>query len=184
MPTLDVLSDPTDEETAFLGAFRYERNRAILHRDKRLMPQRRHLWESWNYMKQGHGTDSALCVTYWMNRLQNLPTTTDLFMTLNPSHDINPKAVDAEISYDHPVFTNEAIKAQRSLWSLQAKRRTWFCGSYFGYGFHEDGLQSGLAVAEQLGGLRRPWSVSGESDQIHVMDTARESEYTPLEAAE
>jgi len=181
---LDVLSDPTEEEASLLGAFRYERNRAILHRDKRLMPKRRRLWESWNYMKQGRGTDSALCVTYWMNSLQHLPTTTDLFLTLNPYREIHPKAVDTEILYDHPVFTNEAMAAQRKLWSLQGKRRTWFCGCYFGYGFHEDGLQSGLAVAEQLGGARRPWSVPGESGRIHVTYVKPEIEHTPLEAAE
>ena len=119
-----------------------------------------------------------------MNSLQSLATTTDLFVTLNPPRDIHPKAVDAEISYEHPVFTAKAIKAQSALWSLQGKRRTWFCGSYFGYGFHEDGLQSGLAVAEQLGGLRRPWSVEGESNRIHVTDVGMDMERVPLEAAE
>jgi predicted NAD/FAD-binding protein len=181
---LRMLGDPSPEEAELLGVFRYESNRTLLHRDKRFMPRRRRLWSSWNYLKQGWGAESSLCVTYWMNRLQNLPTTTDLFVTLNPPRDILPKAVDAEISYEHPVFTAEAIKAQSALWSLQGKRRTWFCGSYFGYGFHEDGLQSGLAVAEQLGGLRRPWSVAGESDRIHVTDVAMDVERIPLEAAE
>jgi predicted NAD/FAD-binding protein len=181
---LRVLGDATRQETELLGAFRYERNRAVLHRDKRFMPQRRRLWASWNYLKQARGTESALCVTYWMNSLQSLPTTTDLFVTLNPTGDIHPKAVDAVINYEHSVFTAEAIRAQPLLWSLQGKRRTWFCGSYFGYGFHEDGLQSGLAVAEQLGGLRRPWSVAGESDRIHVTDVAMELDRIPREAAE
>jgi predicted NAD/FAD-binding protein len=181
---LNMLGDATPQEVELLGAFRYEPNRALLHRDKRFMPRRPRLWSSWNYLKQGRGADSTLCVTYWMNSLQSLPTTTDLFVTLNPPRDIHPKAVDAEISYEHPVFTAEAIKAQSALWSLQGKRRTWFCGSYFGYGFHEDGLQSGLAVAEQLGGLRRPWSVAGESGRIHVTDVAMDMDRIPLEAAE
>jgi predicted NAD/FAD-binding protein len=181
---LRMLGDATPEEAELLSAFRYERNRALLHRDKRFMPRRRRLWSSWNYLKQGRGAESALCVTYWMNSLQSLPTTTDLFVTLNPPRDIHPKAVDAEISYEHPVFTAEAIRAQSALWSLQGKRRTWFCGSYFGYGFHEDALQSGLAVAEQLGGLRRPWSVAGESGRIHVTDVAMNMERIALEAAE
>ena len=181
---LHMLGDATPQETELLGAFPYERNRAVLHRDKRLMPRRRRLWESWNYLKQGRGVENTLCVTYWMNSLQNLPTSTDLFVTLNPSWDIHPKAVDAVLNYEHPVFTAEAIRAQTLLWSLQGKRRTWFCGSYFGYGFHEDGLQSGLAVAEQLGGFRRPWSVAGESDRIHLTDVAMEMQRVPLEAAE
>ncbi|ODR99132.1 NADH-ubiquinone oxidoreductase subunit 6 [Methyloceanibacter superfactus] len=181
---LHMLGDATQQETELLEKFRYERNRAVLHRDKRFMPRRRRLWESWNYLKQGRGIESALCVTYWMNSLQSLPTSTDLFVTLNPSREIHPKAVDAVIDYDHPVFTAEAIRAQARLWSLQGRQRTWFCGSYFGYGFHEDGLQSGLAVAEQLGGLRRPWSVAGESDRIQVTDVVMDTEHVPLEAAE
>lgn len=181
---LRILGDATPEEAKLLGAFRYERNRALLHRDKRFMPRRRRLWSSWNYLRQGRGTEGALCVTYWMNSLQHLPTTTDLFVTLNPPHDIHPKAIDAELCYEHPVFTAEAIVAQKALWTLQGKRRTWFCGSYFGYGFHEDGLQSGLAVAEQLGGLRRPWSVPDESGRIHLTGASLPMESVPLEAAE
>jgi len=119
-----------------------------------------------------------------MNSLQNLPTKTDLFVTLNPPWDIHPKAIDLEIDYEHPVFDARAIAAQRRLWSLQGKDRTWFCGSYFGYGFHEDGLQSGLAVAEQLGGVRRPWSVQDESGRIHITHDAGAAGPVPLEAAE
>ncbi len=181
---LAMLGDETSEERALLRTFGYARNRAVLHRDKRFMPRRRRLWQSWNYMKQEHGMESALCVTYWMNSLQNLPTTTDLFVTLNPPSDIHPKAIDLEIDYDHPVFTADAIEAQRRLWSLQGNRRTWFCGSYFGYGFHEDGLQSGLAVAEQLGGHKRPWSVAEESGRIHLPPMLTETDPVSFEAAE
>lgn len=178
---LQIIGDETQAERDVLGAFRYERNRAVLHRDKRFMPLRRRLWQSWNYLKQRQGVEGTLCVTYWMNALQSLPTTTDLFVTLNPHFEIHPKAIDAVIDYEHPVFSAEAIGAQPLLWSLQGRRRTWFCGSYFGSGFHEDGLQSGLAVAEQLGGVRRPWSVAGESDRIQMSDVATSF---PLEAAE
>jgi len=111
-------------------------------------------------------------VTYWMNRLQDLPTKTDFFVTLNPHDEIHPKAIDADIMYRHPVFDGKTAKAQEQLWSLQGTRRTWFCGSYFGYGFHEDGLQSGLAVAEALGGVRRPWSVQDESGRLACMGAA------------
>jgi predicted NAD/FAD-binding protein len=181
---LELLATPTPKEQALLATFAYERNHAVLHRDKRFMPRRRRLWQSWNYIKRGQGLECELCVSYWMNSLQNLPTKTDLFVTLNPPWEIHPKAIDLEVDYDHPVFDAEAITAQRRLWSLQGKERTWFCGSYFGYGFHEDGLQSGLAVAEQLGGLRRPWSASDESGRIHVTHDAGAAGAAPLVAAE
>jgi predicted NAD/FAD-binding protein len=119
-----------------------------------------------------------------MNSLQSLPTKTDLFVTLNPPWEIHPKAIDLEVDYDHPVFTETAIAAQRELWSLQGKSRTWFCGAYFGFGFHEDGLQSGLAVAEQLGRVRRPWSVSDESGRIQVTHDAGTGSKPTLVAAE
>ena len=130
------------------------------------MPKRRRLWSSWNYLKKDGEEDGGLCVTYWMNRLQKLNTKTDLFVTLNPFDEIHPKAVDRRITYEHPVFDARAHDAQKHLGHLQGMNRTWFCGSYFGYGFHEDGAQSGLAVAEQLGGVRRPWSVTNESGRI------------------
>ena len=165
---LGILDSPDEAETSVLSRFSYQSNRAVLHRDLRWMPKRRRLWSSWNYMKSGQ-PDGGLCVTYWMNRLQNLRCKTDLFVTLNPDAPIHAKAIDAEFEYRHPVFDAGAMAAQRELWSIQGVRRTWFCGSYFGYGFHEDGIQSGLAVAEQLGGLRRPWNVENESGRIAAM---------------
>lgn len=165
-----LLDEPDPLEEKLLGAFQYQTNRAVLHRDRRWMPRRRKLWSSWNYLKRRTGVEDSLCVTYWMNRLQNLKTQTDLFVTLNPAGDIHPKAIDAVFDYDHPVFSAPAAEAKKLLWAIQGKRRTWFCGSYFGYGFHEDGVQSGLAVAEQLGQVRRPWQVCGESDRIHLFD--------------
>ena len=117
------------------------------------MPKERRVWASWNYI--GHSdqkTEDPLCVTYWMNRLQNLKTEDPLFVTLNPSEEIDPTLEHQRFTYEHPLFDQAALKAQRDLWSLQGNRNTWFCGSYFGYGFHEDALQSGLAIAEELGG--------------------------------
>lgn len=166
---LALLSDAGADERQLLGAFRYSRNHAVLHRDALLMPQRRRLWSSWNYLGSGEGRDGSLSVTYWMNKLQPLgPGCEDLFVTLNPSREIGATARIAAFDYSHPVFDSGAMTAQRHLWSLQARRRTWFCGSYFGYGFHEDGLQSGLAVAEEIGGVRRPWTVADESGRIHL----------------
>lgn len=158
---LAMLIDPTRLERELLGAFGYSRNHAMLHKDATLMPRRRRAWASWNYI----GADQGLCVTYWMNRLQGLAGD-DLFVTLNPPRAARPGTVLRDEIYEHPIFTPAAIRAQRRLWSLQGQGGVWFCGAYFGAGFHEDGLQSGLAVAEQLGGVRRPWSVVGESDRI------------------
>jgi predicted NAD/FAD-binding protein len=164
---LALLDDPTPDEARLLGAFRYSRNLVALHTDTVLMPQRRRAWSSWNHIgmraKPGEGA-----VTYWMNRLQSLRDAPDLFVTLNPNKEIAAdKLISTEV-YDHPLFDAGAIAAQREIWSLQGAHRTWFCGSYFGHGFHEDALQSGLAVAEQLGGARRPWTVEDESGRIHV----------------
>ena len=164
-----LLADPSESERELLGGLRYTHNRAVLHTDAALMPKRRRVWSSWNFIDgQEQGGDEKLCVTYWMNRLQSLETDSPLFVTLNPSRDPAPGTIIREFDYTHPFFDRAALAAQRRLWSLQGDRRTWFCGSYFGYGFHEDALQSGLAVAEELGGERRPWSVPDESGRIHM----------------
>nr|WP_073058477.1 FAD-dependent oxidoreductase [Kaistia soli] len=165
---LSLIERPTADEVRLLGAFRYSRNLTVLHSDESLMPKRRSVWSSWNYLDNGDG----LCVTYWMNRLQGLPGR-NLFVTLNPPRP--PRAgtlLHSEI-YEHPVFDGPASAAQSSLWSLQGKQRLWFCGAHFGAGFHEDGLQSGLAVAEQLGGVRRPWTVANENGRIQIEDQPR-----------
>ncbi|HTC19119.1 MAG TPA: FAD-dependent oxidoreductase [Stellaceae bacterium] len=166
---LSMLRDPSAEERNLLGAFRYERNLAILHNDAGLMPRRRAVWSSWNYLgRRKDGGDRALCVTYWLNRLQGIPEDESWFMTLNPHRTPRPDSIHRSFLYDHPIFDAEAPHAQRALWRLQGRRNTWFCGAYFGAGFHEDGLQAGLAVAEALGGLRRPWHVADESGRIHL----------------
>jgi uncharacterized protein len=181
---LAMLSEPKQDESLCLSAFHYARNRAVLHRDSTLMPRRRRLWSSWNYIaeKSAHGQSST--VTYWMNALQPLSTTTDIFVTLNPQRDPAAELIEREFSYEHPIFTAETSRMQRRLWSLQGQHRTWFCGAHFGAGFHEDGLQSGLAVAEQLGGMPRPWDVPNQSGRIHVAPYRSTPEPSQLEAAE
>ncbi|THD77156.1 MAG: FAD-dependent oxidoreductase [Phenylobacterium sp.] len=174
---LKLLEDPMPEERRLLGAFRYSRNLTVLHTDPALMPKRRRAWTSWNHIGRRAAPGEG-CVTYWMNRLQSLKGIGDLFVTLNPTRPIAPEAVIRTEIYDHPIFDAEALAAQSLLWSLQGVKRTWFAGSYFGHGFHEDALQSGLAVAEQLGGVRRPWTVENESGRICL---AAEAE--PREAA-
>lgn len=163
---LNLLEQPSNHEASLLANFSYQKNHAVLHRDQKFMPKRKRLWSSWNYQKAETGFDKNLCVTYWMNHLQRLETETDLFLTLNPTEEIHPKAIDREFDYDHPVFDDAAISAQKDLWSLQGENRTWFCGSYFGHGFHEDGAESGLAVAEALGGMSRPWSTEGQISRL------------------
>ena len=165
---LALLDDADQHETAGLQAFRYSRNRALLHRDPALMPKRRRVWASWNYLG-ARATAAAtrdLCVTDWMNRLQGIRADQPLFVTLNPIREPRPEMLIREEIYDHPIFDADALAAQQAIWARQGARNTWFCGAHFGSGFHEDGLQSGLAVAERLGGVRRPWSVQGESDRI------------------
>ena len=172
---LKLLEDPSPEEQRLLGAFHYSRNLAVLHTDPALMPRRRSAWTSWNHIGRRAAPGEG-CVTYWMTRLQSLKTATDLFVTLNPTKAIAPEAILHTDVYDHPLFDAGAIAAQGEIWSLQGVQRTWFCGSYFGHGFHEDALQSGLAVAEDLGGVRRPWAVAQESDRIHRKPLGRAEE--------
>jgi hypothetical protein len=166
---LALLDTSSSAERAALGAFGYSRNLTVLHSDPTLMPRRRGLWSAWNYMgSTAEGCDRQLCVTYWMNRLQDLPAHTPLFVTLNPIRPPDPaKTIQSEV-YEHPRFDEAAMRAQRRLWSLQGEGGLWWCGAYFGSGFHEDGLQAGLAVAEAIGGVTRPWSVVGQSSRIHM----------------
>lgn len=174
---LQMLADPDPEERRLLGQFRYARNLAVLHSDASFMPVRRRAWASWNYIGRSGDDRGSPTVTYWMNLLQKLDCRRDFFVTLNPQR--TPRAVHASFTYDHPGFDPGAGAAQRELWSLQGRRRTWFCGAHFGAGFHEDALQSGLAAAEALGGVRRPWSVENESGRIWLQPRP-----VALEAAE
>jgi predicted NAD/FAD-binding protein len=154
---LAALADPSVEESRLLGAFRYSRNHAILHSDESLMPRRRSVWSSWNYVGQRNDPAGRVRVTYWMNRLQRLASDRPLFVTLNPPRPPRAGTILHSEDYDHPLFDADALRAQRRLRLLQGHRNTWFCGAHFGSGFHEDGLQSGLAVAAELGGVRPPW---------------------------
>jgi predicted NAD/FAD-binding protein len=169
--SLAMLADPTLAERRLLGAFSYTRNLAVLHSDTALMPQRHGVWSSWNYLA-ARGSGRPPTVSYWMNRLQpHLPSgsgTRPLFVTLNPPVPPRPEHLIRTEVYEHPLFDGAAMRAQRELWSLQGAGCVWYCGAYFGSGFHEDGLQAGLAVAEQLGGVRRPWTVNNESGRIHL----------------
>jgi uncharacterized protein len=137
--------------------------------------KRRSVWSSWNYIGSRNTAGDGVCVTYWMNRLQNIKSAKPLFVTLNPPRAPHAGTLLHSEIYDHPIFDARAMAAQRKLWLLQGGRNTWFCGAYFGAGFHEDGLQAGLAVAEQLGDVRRPWQVRNESGRIVLTARAIEA---------
>ena len=171
-----MISDCDEREQSLLGKWRYTSNRAVLHSDPSLMPKRRHVWSSWNFIGDpGADGGDRLCVTYWMNHLQSLKDDVPLFLTLNPVREPSEMFIIREFDYAHPFFNTEALATQSHLWSLQGHRNTWYCGSYFGAGFHEDALQSGLVVGEQLGGQNRPWDVPNMNDRLHLGEGIRAS---------
>ena len=163
---LRLLADPSPQESQLLGSIGYTQNDVVLHTDVSLMPRRRSAWASWNYLADRSTKAGGLSVTYWMNRLQPLGSAPPIFVTLNPLREPRSGSIISRHVYQHPVLDARSARAQAELWSLQGQRNTWFCGAYFGAGFHEDGLQAGLAVAEDLGGLRRPWQVANDSGRI------------------
>lgn len=166
---LAMLSDADAGERTLLSRFTYTPNRAVLHTDTALMPKRRNVWSSWNYIGgQNESGEGQLCVTYWMNRLQGLDPRHQLFVTLNPAREIDPAKIHAVFDYEHPLFDVEAMAAQKEIWRIQGRGGVWFCGAHCGSGFHEDGLQAGLAVAEAVGQVRRPWTVAEESGRIFL----------------
>jgi uncharacterized protein len=155
---LAMLADPSAEETAILGDIRYAPNVVYLHRDASLMPKRKNAWASWNFLRwQREGTAlNDVAVTYWMNRLQGLSDDKPLFVSLNPPFAPDPALTFGRYICEHPQFNAKAFAAQKRLGEIQGQRHTWFAGAWTGYGFHEDGLRSGLAVAEALGATV-PW---------------------------
>jgi predicted NAD/FAD-binding protein len=149
---LRLLSDASPDERAILGAIRYQANRAVLHTDTTVLPRARRAWAAWNYQRAANPAQeqSRVCLHYLLNQLQPLPFTQSVVVSLNPLQDIAPQHVLGSYAYDHPVFDLAAIQAQKQLDGLQGQRATYFCGAWTGYGFHEDGLASGLAVAQLL----------------------------------
>jgi uncharacterized protein len=144
--SLNILNDPTEKENDILNKFTYVRNMAFLHTDTNLMPLRKKAWSSWNSISK----DNKTCVTYWLNKLQNLKTDKNYFLTLNPAEKIDENKVIKQEQFTHPYFNNENVSLQKDLHLLQGRKRTWFCGSYFGYGFHEDGLKSSMELIKNF----------------------------------
>lgn len=150
--SLALLSQPSAAERAVLGAMAYQPNRAVLHIDESVLPRRRLAWAAWNYERAADaGRESAqVCLHYLLNMLQPLPFKQSVIVSLNPVSPIDKRSVLGEYDYAHPVFDAAAIRAQEQLPHLQGQQHSYFCGAWAGYGFHEDGLKSGLQAARQL----------------------------------
>jgi len=151
---LALLADPTPQERAVLGAIRYQPNRAVLHTDSSVLPKRRRAWAAWNYERATTGSreQASVCLHYLMNRLQPLPFQQPVVVSLNPTREPARGSVLGDYDYAHPVFDLAAIEAQRRLPDIQGSAQRWYCGAWTGYGFHEDGLASGLAAARAVRG--------------------------------
>ncbi len=149
---LRILTDANADERSILSAINYRPNRVILHRDASLMPKRKAAWSAWNYLRDSNNdAEPEVAVTYWMNKLQGIDDAKPLFITLNPPREPKAGTVFGEWSYEHPQFDAAALDAQRKLSLIQGQNHTYFAGAWTGYGFHEDGLRSGLEAAEALG---------------------------------
>ena len=153
-------------ERRVLASIGYQPNRAVLHTDARLLPRRRKVWSSWNYVAAEVGRDDRpVSVSYLINRLQPLPVEVPVIVTLNPHREPAPETVLGTFEYAHPVFDRAAVEAQSLLPSIQGRFRTWYVGAWTGYGFHEDGLRSAIDVVERLGG-QVPWRSSARAAQV------------------
>lgn len=149
---LRLIDQPSPLEHRLLDCFRYQPNQTYLHTDTRLMPRLRSVWASWNYLAaRAQDGRQAVSVTYWMNRLQGLDSDTDYLVSLNPLEPPRAAARIAEMVYHHPVFDQRAMDAQGDLHQLQGQGGLWFCGSYFGYGFHEDALRAAVEMVSRMG---------------------------------
>ena len=160
---LKLIDKPSNTEKSVLSCFKYQENITYLHTDESLMPKRKNAWCSWNYLAEsgngagGNSEENKVTATYWMNNLQNIEADKNYLVTLNPYQQIDQNKVIKKMTYHHPVFDRDAIYAQSRLNELQGENNSWFCGSYSGYGFHEDALSSSVNVCEKLG-VVAPWN--------------------------
>lgn len=155
--SLAMLDDVTEQEYAILSAIKYAPNEAFLHTDSSVMPKNKVAWSAWNYYNSPQDTPNApVAVTYWLNKLQPLPFSSQVFVTLNPPLAIEQKYIIKRFEYAHPQLDTEAYAAQKQLVKIQGQRGIYFCGAWAGYGFHEDGLKAGMRVARLLGATI-PW---------------------------
>jgi predicted NAD/FAD-binding protein len=152
-----MLEKPTEQEMEIVGSIRYQPNEMVLHSDTRFMPKRKSAWASWVYLSEMRKDQSnSMSLSYWMNNLQPLNTSTPMIVTLNPGREPDPSLVYDRYSFEHPVFDAPAIAAQSKLPSIQGQNRTYYAGAWQRYGFHEDGILSAVTVAKQIG-ISAPW---------------------------
>ena len=144
--SLRMLEKPTEQEKNILENFSYVNNEAFLHTDERFMPRKKRAWSSWNSVSDGERT----CITYWLNKLQNLDTSKNYFLTLNPFLKIDDNFIIKKVDFTHPYLNSKNTALQKDLKLIQGVKRTWFCGSYFGNGFHEDGLKSSIELVNNF----------------------------------
>lgn len=161
---LKMIKDADPLEKEILGGFKYSKNLAILHSDTDLMPKRKGAWASWNYL-HNDSTDN-LSVSYWMNKLQPLGTEAPMIVTLNPDQEPKEELVHYSKEYMHPIFDMDTFEAQKRSMEIMGHRNIWYAGAHFGYGFHEDGLQSGLFAAENMVDVYRPWDIEDMNGRI------------------
>jgi len=152
---LPLLVDPTDAEKSIIGSIKYQKNKAVMHTDVTQMPKRKRAWASWVYKSKTMRPDPKVGITYWMNSLQSLPTKEQIFVSLNPSSDINDNLIYDEKLFEHPIFDKQAFVAQEKLKAIQGENLTYYCGAWTRYGFHEDGYASAVSVSELIASISK-----------------------------
>lgn len=156
---LKFLKHPTDLQNEILGSFSYQKNLAVLHKDQNVMPINKNAWASWIYGCNNslkNDNSNNLSVSYWMNNLQNIDNSYPLFVTLNPNIEIKKSDIFAQFEYNHPIFDEKAVKAQSQVDQIQGIDNIYFCGAYQSYGFHEDGIASGIRLLNKMN-IKTPW---------------------------
>lgn len=179
---LELLAQPTTAEVEVLRRIAYQPNVAVLHTDATLLPRRRSAWAAWNYVAAAPSVDgNPVGVTYLLDKLQPLPFRRPVMVTLNPVREPRPETVLQRFEYAHPVFDHAAIDAQAALATVQGRRGLWFCGAWAGYGFHEDGLKAGMAVANALGAFA-PWQGDRDTRPVRVQTLRTADDVAELDA--
>ena len=148
--SLAMLSDPSPQESAALGAVRYQPNQMVLHSDAKMMPKNRKCWASWAYVEPAAGAADRIDLTYWMNSLQSIPADDPLFVTLNAAQSIDPALIYDSATFHHPVYDLAAMQAQKTIRAMNGARHTWYCGAWMKNGFHEDGIGSAVDVVAAM----------------------------------
>ncbi len=146
---LSIIENPSEDEKNILSNFHYKKNIAVIHTDERVMPKNKKAWSSWNSLLDKNDIKKN-SITYWLNLLQNLNIEKNIFITLNPFFEIEKNKIIKTVNFTHPYYNHKSLISQKKLNSLQNKKNILYCGSYFGYGFHEDGIKSSIEMIKYL----------------------------------